>query len=167
MNKEIYTSWFNDIISYEDINYNITKVCKDQRTAFKINISFGYVFERIERDMDDESFVEYSIGFAHDDKTILEQPMRIANDNDLKKLIHKISLHDIELFYQSIHIRNTKTKVIRIYQFFNKVYDMKYSIGSDLYLPDIILNRKFIYTAMNIVTKEDDKLCFWRCLAKH
>ena len=155
MNKEIYTSWFNDIISYEDINYTITTVCKDQRTAFKINLSFGYVFERIKRDMDDESFVDYSLRFAHDDKTILEQPMLIANDNDFKKLMHKINLHDIELFNQSIHIRDTKTKVIGIYQIFIKVYDMKYPIGSNLYLPDIILISKFIYTAMNIITKED------------
>ena len=44
---------------------------------------------------------------------------------------------------------------------------MKYPIGSNLYLPDILLNSKFVYTALNIVTKEDDKLCFWRCLAKY
>ena len=164
--RQIYISWFNDITSYEDINYNITKVCKDQKTAFKINLSFGYVFERIEKDIDDESFVDYSLGFAHDDKTILDEPMLIANDNDFKKLIQKINLHDVELFNQSIHIRDTKTKVIGIYQLFIKVFDMKYPIGSNLYLPEIILNSKFIYTALNIVTKKDDKLCFWRCLAK-
>ena len=50
-----------------------------------------------------------------------------------KKRIHKIKLHDIELFIQSIHIRDTKTKVIGIYQLFIKVYDMKYPIGSNLY----------------------------------
>ena len=165
--KMIETFWFNDIEKFDDIIKKITKVYETQTHGFKINVSFGYVFETIAKIPDNSDFIDYSIGFGCDDKTLLDEPMYIGDKKDFQKLISKINSVDEEFFNQSNNIKNSKTKAIGIYQLFVKLYNTENPIGTNVFLPDIILNSKFIYSALNIVTKEDNTLCFWRCLAKH
>ena len=65
-------------------------------------------------------------------------------------------------------IADTKTKVIGVFQMLVKIYDTNDPIGANIVLPNILLNSKFVYNAVYPITdKEDDNLCFWRCLAKY
>ena len=50
---------------------------------------------------------------------------------------------------------------------FVKIFVLNDPIGSQIQLPEVLLKSKTVYTALNTITHEDDKLCFWRCLAKH
>ena len=148
--------WLDNNFTYEDILHNLTRVYDGQKNAFKINISYGYVFERI---MEEQRY-DYFIGTARDDKNLLDEPVYIGNHKDFKMLLEKLSLQYLESFNQSKYVRDTKTRAIGIYQLFIKVYQTKNPIRANENLPDIILNSKAVYPALNVDTKEDDKLCF-------
>ena len=129
-------------------------------------MTYGFVFE--ESLYNGEEY-DYILGHAHDDRKILEEPMLIRNKKDFDKLIQKMELLDASEFANKTIEggKNSKTKAIGIYQLFVKVYLLKDPIGAQIQLPEVLLNSKSVYTALNTVTKEDDKMCFWRCLAKY
>ena len=121
-----------DIQNFNDVRKNITKIYETQAHAFKINLSFGYVFETIVQPVDNTEypFIDYSLGFGHDDKTILEEPMYIGDKKDFQKLINAVGLVDEEFFNRSNKIQNSKTKAIGIYQLFIKLYNTENPIGA-------------------------------------
>ena len=125
-----------------------------QDKAFKINVSFGYVFEK---QIDTHRFT-YSIGSARDDRSILDEPVSIGNHRDFEKLKEKISLQDEESFHRSNFVRDTKTRVIGIYQLFVQIYQTSSPIGAGVILPPIILNSKYVYPALNGYSKEDNNV---------
>ena len=130
--KLIDTVWFNNIKTFDDIIKNITKIYETQTHAFKINLSFGYVFETIVLEFGETYFIDYSLGFGHDDKTILEEPMYIGGKKDFQKLLNTVGLVDEEFFNQSNKIQNSKTKAIGIYQLFIKLYNTETPIGANV-----------------------------------
>ena len=72
-NDLVESFWFNNIITYEDIKRNITDIYTKQITAFKINVSYGFVFEQKTTTQE----YNYFIGTARDDKNLLDQPIYI------------------------------------------------------------------------------------------
>ena len=136
-------------------------------------MSFGFVFETKLPEEKDSLKMKianylYHIGHACDDEKVLKEPILINNKKDFDKLIEKV-LHQDEESFISVNKNavNSNTKAIGIYQLFVKIFTLNDPIGSQIKLPDVLLKSKNVYTALNTITHEDDKLCFWRCLAKH
>jgi len=101
---------------------------------------------------------------------MLDTPELIRNRRDFDIFLEKIKVNDPPAFVETFHknLADTKTKVLGVFQMIVKLYNMKDPIGANIILPDIILNSKFLYNAVYpIAGKDDDKLCFWRCLAKY
>ena len=163
--NDISSMFFNDIKSITDINKHLESIYDAQNYAFKINVSYGYVFEEA---LNMEDYV-YWLGHGCDDKRLLDEPMLIRNKKDFSKLINKLELVDEEEFAvkTSEGGKNSRVKALGIYQLFVKIYTLYDPIGAEVELPKILSNSKNIYTAFNNVTHADDKMCFWRCLAKH
>ena len=164
--EDISSVFFNDITEYTDIYNNLQSVYEAQQYAFKINVSYGFVFEE---SMNNGEEYTYRVGHAYDNTKLLGEPLLIRNKKDFEKLINILELLD-EAEFASKTIeggKNSKVKALGIYQLFVKIYLLKDPIGAQVQLPEKILNSKFVYSALNTITQEDDKLCFWRCLAKY
>ena len=142
-------------------------VHQEQKRAYKINICFGLVFERMPFEKTDD--YTYSLALAFDNRFVLEEPLLISNDNDFKKFLSICKLNNQYDFMSNFESDNpdTKTKIIGVFQMMIKIFHTNNPIGSNIVLPDILNNPKLVYTAFNTMTKEDDNMCFWRCLAKH
>ena len=95
--QDISSLYFNNIRSYEDIVNKLHNVYDAQQFAFKINVSYGYVFEV---EADQEYF--YRLGHGYDDKRLLGEPMLIRNRRDFEKLIEKLSLRNEDEFISYI-----------------------------------------------------------------
>ena len=79
------TFWFNDIKTEKDIKMAIHKVYNSQKHAFKMNISFGFVYEIHETETDEDGdtndYYLYKISHAYSAKQLLEQPMFIGSES--------------------------------------------------------------------------------------
>ena len=147
--QDISSLYFNNIRSYGNIINKLSNIYDAQQFAFKINVSYGYVFEV---EADQEYF--YRLGHGYDDKRLLDEPMLIRNRRDFDKLIEKLELRNENDFISKVvdrYEQDTKTKAIGIYQLFVKVYLLNDPIGAQIKIPDVLLNSKTVYTLIKII----------------
>ena len=125
----------------EDIYNKLQRLYEAQPFAFKINVSYGFVFEE---EVDDGDYYLYSIGHGCDDDRILDTPMIIRNKKDFNALINKINVLDFAEFAKKTRegSKNSRIKALGIYQLFVKIYLLHDPIGAQIQLPEPILNSK-------------------------
>ena len=101
---------------------------QEQKHAYKINISFGLIFERMPFEKGDDENYFYSLALAYDNRYILEEPLLISNDGDFKKLMSFCKLNNQYDFMSNFESDNpdTKTKVIGVFQMMVKIFHTRH-----------------------------------------
>lgn len=162
----------NNVYSYDDIPRILRNVYKSNSHAFKINISFGFVFERptgaghsIEDAINNptDRFREITEAIVHEPSNnyYLNKTHAIRNANDMENLIlSKFSDDDIREKLEKEAL-DTKTRLIGIFSMGIKITLLDYAIGSKLQLP------KYIKDSHSIISLDDveNNMCFWACIA--
>ena len=157
-----YNFRVNGEFSYETLHEHVREIYRASQSAFRINITFGFILKNIE----DGS---YRYFYAHNNEGVFSSPFTISNADDVLQLFRKINQLDI---LQSIYkLRpNTKWKVhtltnIRYVVF--KMIDKNLGVGV---VPDYIKRKQCINSLdINPSTKKPytDYYCAFRCLAFH
>lgn len=140
----------------------LRQVFDDQGTAFKLNLSFGYILRNNET---------WELQYYHasaNNQRVLDEPFLITNRNDLERLIQV--LLDID-FINWVRLQRPNTKwivdwVTNVTFFVTKIPD--HPIGRPLILPNyIVFNRAIVPLECDSRTGAvyDDRFCFFRCLA--
>ncbi|KAI8517751.1 hypothetical protein Bbelb_037680 [Branchiostoma belcheri] len=145
-----------------DLREMTTGIFQDQRSAFKINLSFGFIL------LNNESG-ELRYFYPHDrNNAFLDAPMLIENVADMERFLQAITEIDIlEIARQArpdskwvVHILTNVTFYV------DKLTD--HPIGAFDELPDFIRHsRAIIGLDSGAHGQYKDNLCFFRCLAVH
>ena len=150
--QRVYT-----IYSREDIINALNSTYKTYSHAFKINVSFGLVFER---SIDESGNFVQVILHEPSNSFYLSEPRVIKNAADMQILINRFSDQTLKDHYETL-APNTQTKLIGIYAMSIKLTLLSYAIGAKVDLPNYILKSKWI----NSLTDVENNMCFWACLA--
>ena len=173
-----------NIYSDEDITRILNDVYKENSRAFKINVTFGIIFETPLIDKEPEDAEEKSDRIVleiseylfepsdhaepvaiivHEPSNTfhLKEPCTIKNSADMNLLINKE--FGVERLIENLALKSkdTKSRLIGIYAMGVKITLLDYAIGAKVKLPDYIINSKFINSLMDV----ENNMCFWACLA--
>ena len=137
------------------------EVFADQTTAFKINVSFGFILRNIETD---ERKYYYSSGNTR----IFEQPFLVKDRPTFQTFYEALKEFD-SLEHAKERRPNTKWVLEIVTNATYFVYRLKdHPIGAGTKLPDFILHNQAIVSLVtnpNTLKPYTDNLCFFRCLA--
>jgi hypothetical protein len=140
----------------------VHQIFRQQTTAFKINVSFGFVLRHMETG---ELRYYHS---SQNNSRIFYVPHLIRTEEDLERFLDELQGQDILEFIRQqrpdakwvVHLLNNVTFYV------NKLFD--HPIGARVVLPDHILKNKAV---VGLVTVSHgpytDNLCFFRILAVH
>jgi hypothetical protein len=148
-------------VGMAEIKRQLETIFQQQKNAFKINFSFGYVLRNVEGDL--------RYFYAHNNESILESPFVMSTLTDLNQLVRKLEEMD---FLQKVFMQrpNTTWSVYAVTNVRWIVTRTTFFLGMGRKLPAYIKNRKCI-----IALEQDRKhkrfytqnLCFFRALAYH
>ena len=152
--KYLKMHYYNDIRSLEDIQQCLVTTYKNEDSAFKMHISFGYVTEKYEGE-------EYKIKLYQPSQQYFnDKPTLIRNKKDIMKFASKINGEKI-IYKIASQFPNSATRLIGVYSMAVKITRLDYPIGSIFKLPDYITNSKQIIGLERV----ENNLCFWACMA--
>ena len=141
----------------------VRRIFRQQTTAFKINLSFGFILRNVET----EELRYYHS--SQNNSRFVYAPHLIRSEEDRDKLLADLSRHDmLEFIRQQRPDTKWVVQLLTNVTFFyvNKLFD--HPIGSRVVLPDHILKNKAVVA---LVAGSNgpyaDNLCFFRCLAVH
>jgi hypothetical protein len=140
----------------------VHQIFREQITAFKINLSFGFILRNIETG---------ELRYYHSSQNnarFVDVPHLIRTEEDLEKCLEELSRHDI-LEYIRQQRADTKWVVhllTNVTFYLNKL--IQHPIGARVVLPDHILkNRAVVALVGGAHGPYTDNLCFFRCLVVH
>ena len=140
----------------------VRRIFRHQTTAFKINLSFGFILRNVET-----GELRYYHSSQHNSRFVYVQHL-IRTEEDLERFLEELSRHDM-LEYIRQQRPDTKWVVhllTNVTFYVNKLFD--HPIGARVVLPDHILKNKAV---VDLVGGSNgaytDSLCFFRCLAVH
>ena len=140
-------------------------VFEKQKTAFKVNATFGFVLKNNETG-------ELRYHYSSSNTRVLTAPFLIQNRLDLISFLNKFLLQD-PLEYARLQRPNSKWVVDLVTNLTLYIYRIPdHPIGTNIVgLPNYILQNPAIISLMNDPNKHGepyrDNLCFFRCLALH
>lgn len=155
-NFEVFTANLFEITSF------VKKIFREQETAFKLNVSFGFVLQ----DVLTSQFVYY---YASRNNRLFDKPILMRDLSDIERFKKAFDKEDL-LEYCRQQRPNTKFIVRCITNAYFYVDKLKlHPIGSATALPNFVKNKK------SVVSFEKDKhgtlyadnLCLFRCIAYH
>ncbi|KAI8519518.1 hypothetical protein Bbelb_027750 [Branchiostoma belcheri] len=148
-------------VNVDDLADKVWAIFRDQKTSFKINLSYGFVL----RNNEGELRYYYPCENNH---TFLEKPVIVDSEEDLQRFLDQITNKDI-LEYCRQQRPDSKWIVHAIPHV--EFYVSKLSnhpIGAPKNLPAYLVHNKAIVTLQSGTNGPfDDNLCFFRCLAAH
>ena len=158
---DIYNERITDLTNLKEI---IESIFKEQTTAFKLNLSFGFILKNNETG-------EVRYYYPSQNGFVFQEPLLIANQEDLENLLNKVADTDW-LEYIRKQKPNSKWRVsltcsVGIYIY--KIPEMPIGRGG-FFLPSFIVeNRGVDALERNKQTGNvyEDHLCYFRCLARH
>ena len=158
---DIYNERISDLTDLKEI---IESIFEQQTTAFKLNLSFGFILKNNETG-------EVRYYYPSQNGFVFQEPILIANHEDLENLLQKVADTDW-LEYIRKQKPNSKWRVsltcsVGIYVY--KLPDMPIGRGG-FFLPSFIINNRGVDgLEKNHHTGKvyDDHLCYFRCLARH
>ena len=141
----------------------IKDVFKQQKTAFKMNLAFGFILRNSETG-------EVRYYYPSQNGFLYEEPVLISNEEDLKNLLQKVADTDWQEFVRR-QKPNSKWRVSLLCNAALHIYKVKeHPIGRGKRLPAYIVeNRGLDALESNYNTGQvyEDHLCYFRCLARH
>ncbi|XP_019633286.1 PREDICTED: uncharacterized protein LOC109476724, partial [Branchiostoma belcheri] len=148
-------------INVDDMTDKVWAIFRDQKTAFKINLSYGFVL----RNNEGELRYYYPCENNH---TFLEKPVIVDDEENLQKFLDQIADKDV-LEDCRQHRPDSKWIVHDIPHVEFYVSKLgNHPIGAPMNLPAYLVNNKAIVTLQSGTNGPfDDNLCFFRCLAAH
>ena len=147
-----------NIYEYNDIVKALNDVYKNSNHAFKLNVSFGIVFER--PPLLDKAISEITI-HEPSNKFYFNYQHAVRNAKDMSNLIVAyFSDTTLKEHYEAL-APDTKTRLIGIYSMGIKITLLDYAIGANINLPPHIRNSPCIISLDNV----ENNMCFWACLA--
>ncbi|KAI8495466.1 hypothetical protein Bbelb_269210 [Branchiostoma belcheri] len=148
-------------VNVDDLTDKVWAIFRDQKTSFKINLSYGFVL----RNNEGELRYYYPCENNH---TFLEKPVIVDTEEDLQRFLDQIANKDI-LEYCRQQRPDSKWIVHTIPHvefYISKLGN--HPIGAPKTLPAYIVHNKAIVALQSGMHGPfDDNLCFFRCLASH
>ncbi|XP_019614616.1 PREDICTED: uncharacterized protein LOC109462504 [Branchiostoma belcheri] len=148
-------------VNVDDLAEKVWAIFRDQKTSFKINLSYGFVLRNNEGDL------RYFYP-CENNHTFLKNPVIVDNEEDMQRFLDQIADKDIvEYCRQQRPDSKWIVHAIPHVEFYvSKLGD--HPIGAPKTLPAYIVKNK----AINVLQSGmhgpfDDNLCFFRCLAAH
>jgi len=146
-NMDIY-----NISSLSNVYNILNNIYNKAKSAFKINISFGYVFiNKISGDVSVNSPTT---------KFYFTSPQIIKNKSDMINMLTKITDHAIKSELDQL-LPNTQSQLIKVYSMMVKIFNLSYLIGTCIILPEYILKSRHIIS----LDKVENNSCFWASCA--
>jgi len=146
-NMDIY-----NISSLSNVYNILNNMYNKAKSAFKIHISFSYVFIN--------KITGYVTNNSPTTKFYFNSPQLIRNTIDMINMLNKISDYAIKSNLDQL-LPNTLSQLIGVYSMGVKIFNLSYLIGTSIILPDYILNSKYIIPFDTV----ENNLCFWICSA--
>ncbi|KAL5262624.1 hypothetical protein ACHWQZ_G008128 [Mnemiopsis leidyi] len=141
-----------------EIKEHLLAVFRDQKTAFKLKISLGFIL----RNNEDQSLHYYYA--SQNNQLLFSDPHFVGNLEDLSKLARRIDELDL---LSHVTYPNSKFSFVRITNvsyFLTKV--LKCPIGAANDFPAYLKNNRGLNSLVSYRGKPyKDQLCFFRCLA--
>ena len=140
----------------------VHRIFREQTTAFKINLSFGFFLRNIETvELRDYHSSQNNARFFY-------APHLIRTEEDLERFLEELRWHDI-LEYIRQQRPDTKWVVhllTNVTFYVNKLFD--HPIGARVVVPDFFLrNQGLVCLVSGYHGPYGNNLCFFRCLAVH
>jgi hypothetical protein len=150
---EMTASTFPEMVRY---------LYRQQNTAFKINLSFGFILRNI------ETGVLRYYHSSENNARFFDVPHLIRTEEDLERFLEELSRHDI---LEYIRQQRPDTKWV-VHLLTNKTFYLskliQHPIGARVVLPDHILKNRVVVALVGGANGAyTDKLCFFRCLSVH
>ncbi|XP_078681083.1 uncharacterized protein LOC144916013 [Branchiostoma floridae x Branchiostoma belcheri] len=145
-----------------DLTENVWAIFRDQRTVFKLSVSFGFLLR------DGETGALRYFYPSDNNNRFVEEPVLVQNEEGVRLFLDK--LNDADLMERARQQRpNSKTvfhKMTNVTFYIHKIKD--HPIGApDTLLDHITKSRSIIALLGDKNGPYTDKLCFFRCLALH
>ena len=140
----------------------VHRIFREQTTAFKINVSFGFIHRHMETG---------ELRFYHSSQNnsiLCDVPHLIRTEEDLEKFLDELQVQNIlEYIRQQRPDTNWVVHLLTNVTFYvNKLFDRP--IGARVVLPDHILKSKAVVALVGgSHGPYEDNLCFFRCLDVH
>ena len=145
-------------LSVEEVKEHLLAVFRDQKTAFKLKVSLGFIL----RNNEDQSLHYYYA--SQNNQLLFSDPYFVGNLEDLNKFTRKIDELDL---MNHITYPNSKFSFVRITNvsyFLTKM--IKCPIGAANNFPAYLKNNRGLNSLVSYRGKPyEDQLCFFRCLA--
>ena len=145
-------------LSVEEVKEHLLAVFRDQKTAFKLKVSLGFILKNNE----DQSLHYYYA--SQNNQLLFSDPYFVGNLEDLNKFTRKIDELDL---MNHITYPNSKFSFVRITNvsyFLTKM--IKCPIGAANNFPAFLKNNRGLNSLVSYRGKPyEDQLCFFRCLA--
>ena len=142
------------------INEMLDKIYEIEEKPFKINISFGTIWEKPNKKYDDkqttnQSKFEYTYNNANDEDSKNNPPVTIRNNET--KVLAKQTIKESIINKITFPGGNSSTKLICIYSVMIKVFRLSF-IGTVAPGLEMFIQNKFLIKSL-----EDDNLCWDFC----
>ena len=145
-------------LSIEEVKEHLLAVFRDQKTAFKLKVSLGFILKNNE----DQSLHYYYA--SQNNQLLFSDPYFVGNLEDLNKFTRKIDELDL---MNHVTYPNSKFSFVRITNvsyFLTKV--IKCPIGAANVFPAYLKNNRGLNSLVSYRGKPyTDQFCFFRCLA--
>jgi hypothetical protein len=158
----IYNFPIDNNIDINTIMKHIEYIYRQEKNAFKVNISFGFILKNIETQ-------RYRYFKPYTNQSILSTPFLISKKEDIQALKKLLEARDI-LNHIMFMRESSKYRVILISNVVYNVFSLvDYTLGGGVILPDYISRKKCIISLNRDKSKNiyNDNLCFFRCLTYH
>jgi hypothetical protein len=158
----IYNFPIDNNIDISTIMKHIEYIYTQEKNAFKLNISFGFILKNIETQ-------RYRYFKPYTNQSILSTPFLISKKEDIQELKKLLETKDI-LNYIMFMRESSKYRVILISNVVYNVFSLvDYTLGGGVVLPEHIKRKKCIISLIRDQRKNiyNDNLCFFRCLTYH
>ncbi len=151
-----------NFLSTQQITEQTDFIFKNQKSAFKINCSFGFILRNIETQR-----LRYY--YAHENDQGFDLPVTVTTTYDLPGLVKRIA--NIDLIHHVTKNRpSTKWVVFKLCNIRYTVYKLNFTLGAGKF-PAFIKNSKCVetldYNKSTGAPLPDDGTCMFRCLARH
>ena len=151
-----------EVFSKNEIIFQFKKIFRQQKTAFKVNISMGFILQN-------KVTKEYRFFWSsQNNQLFFSKPTLIRNSEDKKSFIDEINNTDL---VEKIIRPNSQWTFVKVTNITFYVYRLVgVPIGSPLELPGYLLKNKGLFSLVNNVNtgkRYNDQKCLFRCLAIH
>ena len=159
-NYTIKNTAINQNFTYNDLYKWLKKIYKDQKTAFKISLGFGFVlFNPISK--------EYKYFYVSDNNSLFETAWTIASKKDLERLMKKIISLDLTTNCY-LNKPSSGWTLCSITNVQAKITNLPETLIGGGALPLYIQKSKSIIGLTHLRGEPyEDNLCAYRCIALH